>query len=194
MAATSSLEIVFVLGLAVTLGSLAVAHTFRAVNDARGAGAARYLATRLRQTRMEAVTHGSATAMRMSRTASGYQFSVFLDGNGNGISAADIERGIDRRLRPVESLGNQFPGVDFGTLPDLPPVDSEAAAPGDDPIRLGASDGATFTPIGTATPGSLYILGRGDVQYVVRIFGETGKTRVLRFNRRSGQWTPLAGL
>ena len=51
---------------------------------------------------------------------------------------------------------------------------------------------ATFTATGTATAGSLYIRGRRDVQYVVRIFGETGKTRILKFNPRTRQWNPLS--
>jgi hypothetical protein len=194
VAATSSIEIVFVLGLAATVGGTAVAQTLRAVDDARGAGAARYLAAKLRQTRMEAVARGSAAALKMNRTASGYQFSTVLDGNGNGVLAADIARGIDRPIGGPDTLGRRFPGVDFGALPGLPAVDAGSPAPGADPIRLGAGDGATFTPIGTATPGSVYILGRGDVQYVVRIFGETGKTRVLRFDRGTAQWTPLSGL
>jgi hypothetical protein len=49
----------------------------------------------------------------------------------------------------------------------------------------------TFTPLGTATTGSLYVRGRHEAQYVVRVFGETGKTRLLKFNRRSGTWNPL---
>ena len=46
----------------------------------------------------------------------------------------------------------------------------------------------TFTATGTATSGSLYLLGRGQTQYVVRIYGETGRTRILRYNARSRTW------
>jgi hypothetical protein len=48
-----------------------------------------------------------------------------------------------------------------------------------------------FTPLGTATAGSLYILGGTRRQYALRIFAETGRSRVLRFDARSGTWTPL---
>jgi hypothetical protein len=85
---------------------------------------------------------------------------------------------------------DQFPGVDFGALPGLPGADA-SAPPGSDPIRLGASDRVTFTPTGTATPGSLYVRGPGNAQYVVRILGETGRTRVLKFSAGSGTWHPL---
>jgi hypothetical protein len=49
----------------------------------------------------------------------------------------------------------------------------------------------TFTPLGTSSPGSVYIKGRRDAQYVVRVFGTTGKIRILRFNPRSGTWKQL---
>jgi hypothetical protein len=37
----------------------------------------------------------------------------------------------------------------------------------------------------------VYIRGRGGAQYAVRIFGETGKTRMVKFDRRTGRWRPL---
>jgi hypothetical protein len=84
--------------------------------------------------------------------------------------------------------------VDFGADADLPPVDPASPAPGDDPIRLGSGDMVTFTPIGTSSSGSLYIRGRRGTQYVVRLYGETGKTRILRFNAGNGQWIPASDL
>ena len=85
-------------------------------------------------------------------------------------------------------MPDQFTGVDFGTLPGVPGAEG-SAAPGSDPIRLGSSDGVTFTPTGTATSGSLYLLGRGGVQLVVRIYGETGRTRILKYYSATGQWS-----
>jgi hypothetical protein len=49
----------------------------------------------------------------------------------------------------------------------------------------------TFSPIGTATSGSLYVRGPRSAQYVIRIFGETGRTRTLKFDARTRQWGPL---
>jgi hypothetical protein len=91
----------------------------------------------------------------------------------------------------VESLRAQFTGVDFGAVPGLPPVDPSGTAPGTDPIRLGASSLASFTAFGTSSSGTVYIRGRGDSQYAVRIFGDTGKTRMLKFDRHAGRWKQL---
>ena len=187
----SLVETIFVAGLGVTITAIAVPQLWAGLDDYRSAGAARYIATRLQRTRMEAIARSAAVGMRFVRAGAGYSYAEFVDGNRNGVLTREIDSGIDWAVRPVERLSEQFSGVDFGTLPNLPPIDAGGTAPGSDPIRLGRADIATFTPVGTATAGTLYIVGRHGAQYAVRIFGETGKTRLLRFDRRAGRWKPL---
>ena len=192
MAAFSLIELMFVVGIAATLSAIAVPHSLASLDDSRTLGAARYVSTRLQRTRLEALTGNAAAALRISRSANSYSFNVYVDGNRNGVLSRDIQSGVDRAIQSTERLSDHFPGVDFGVISGLPAVDSSSIPPGADPIRLGSSDMATFTAMGTATAGSLYVLGRRDTQYVVRIFGETGKTRVLKFNPRTWQWNPLS--
>lgn len=193
MAAFSLIDLTCTLGLVATIGSLAVAQLTPGVEDARAAGAVRYVSTRLQQTRMEAISRNRATAMRFNRSSDAYGFLTYVDQNRNGVLSADIQAGIDRQTGRPERLSDRFPGVDFGALQGLPPIDSASTAPGADPIRLGSSDMATFTPLGTATSGTLYVLGRGSRQFAIRILGETGRIRILKFHSRSGQWTPYPG-
>jgi type II secretory pathway pseudopilin PulG len=193
VAALSLIEIVLVLGVAATLGEMAIPETLSALDDLRAAGAARYVSTRLQRMRMEAITRNSAAALRFTPVAGQYSISGYVDGNRNGVLSRDILSGTDRAIQPPTQLGDQFAGVEFGAVPGLPAVDPSSVPPGTDPIRLGSSDMVSFTPAGTATPGSLYIRGQRNTQFVVRIFGETGKTRVLKFNAGSGQWMPLSG-
>jgi len=188
----SLVELLFAAGLVATVGGIAVPQMLAGLDENRALAATRYLSGRLYRARAEAVMRSADVAMRfVPAHDGGYRFAMYVDGNRNGIRTADIERGVDRRLGAMERLGDSFKGVDFGVNPGLPPVDSGGAAPGTDPIRLGPSGFATFTATGTATPGSLYIRSNRGAQYVVRIFGETGKTRMLRFNPRTKQWTPL---
>jgi hypothetical protein len=194
VAAFSFIEILFVLGTAATVSAVAVPETLATIDDSRTAAAARYVSTRLQRAHMEAVTRSQSAALRFTRQSDHYDFATYVDTNHNGVLATDIQSGIDRLVQPADRLGNHFPGVEFGAIPDLPAVDSTSSAPGSDPIRLGSSDMVTFTPTGTATSGSLYIRGRRDAQYVVRVFGETGKTRVLKFVPGNGQWIPASGL
>ena len=187
-------ELAFVMGLIVTLTGIAIPQTLATLDDLRAVGATRYISTRLQRARAEAVMRSANVAMQfvpVDDHGGGYAFAVYVDGNRNGIRRRDIASGIDRRLGAVERLGDSFSGVEFGTIPSLPPVDAAAGSPGDDPIRLGPSGLATFTALGTATPGSLYIRSRRGTQYAVRIFGTTGKTRMLRFNAGTRQWKPL---
>lgn len=186
----SLLEVMFALALSVTLSAVAGAQLIDSVDELRAAGAVRYLSTRLQQARMEAVMRSTDVALQFVQIPGGYTYASYTDGNGNGVRTRDIQGGADPRIGPVERLADQFVGVDFGVLPGLPPVDAGSAPPGTDPIKLGSSNILTFTALGTSSSGSLYLRGRRNAQYVIRIFGETGKTRVLKFDARAQQWKP----
>jgi len=186
----SLLELVFVVGLITTTVVAIVPSVASAVDTYRTVGAVRYVAARLQRTRMDAVTRGVNAAIRFTATGTAVSFGVYADGNGDGVRSADIDRGIDRLLIGPERVGEHFAGVEFGTLPGLPGVEG-SAPPGTDPIRIGSARMASFTPVGTSTSGSLYILGPHRAQFVVRLYGETGKTRILKFNARANTWEPL---
>lgn len=175
-------------GIAAT--AVAIPGYLATVNDIRAAGAARYVSTRLQRARMEAVVRSRYVAVVFTDDGSGYAFTPYVDGDGDGVLARDIQRDVDRPIGRPERLADQFAGVDFGTIPNLPAIDASSSPPGADPIRLGSGNSASFAPNGSSTSGTLYIRGRGNVQYAVRIFGDTGKTRILKFERGVAQWKP----
>lgn len=173
-----------------TMGTVSVPPVLRALDDYRAVGAARYVAARLQRIRMEAILRSTDVGAKFSLADGQYVFRVFVDGNGNGISTHDIQIGIDRPLGAIDRLSDNFPGVEFGTMPGLPAVESGSTPPGSDPIRLGSGDIATFSAGGTSSTGSLYIRSRTR-QYVIRIYGDTGKTRLLAFDAADRQWKSL---
>jgi hypothetical protein len=187
----SLLELLFVLGVTVTLSAIAVPQLLRSLDDYRTAGAVRYVTTRIQRIRMEAVSRSANTALEFIQTGSSYSYGSYMDGNGNGVGTADIRDGIDPAVGAIERLPDNFPGVEFGLLPGLPPVEAGSPPPGTDPIKLGASNLLSYSAAGSSTSGSIYILGRSRSQYVVRIFGDTGRTRVLRFDLLRRRWQPL---
>jgi type II secretory pathway pseudopilin PulG len=187
----SSVELLFVVSMLATVAGVAAPQVLAALDDFRAAGAARHISARLQRARMDAVVRSADVALQVTQSVSGYSYAVYVDGNRNGVRATDMQQGIDRQLVPPERLFDQFTGVDFGAIPGLPAVDVGGTPPGADPIRLGNSSLATFTSTGTSSSGSLYIRGRRDAQYVVRIYGQTGKTRVLKFDARTRQWKGL---
>ena len=186
----SLVELLFALGLVATLGAMAVPQGVSTLDDAKTAGAARYIAGRLQQVRMAAAARAASVGMKFTLAGSQYVFGVYVDGNGNGVRSADISSGIDFELLAPERLTDRFSGVDFGALPGLPAADPGGTPPGTNPVRLGSSNIASFGPLGTATSGSLYIRGQ-HAQYVVRLYGDTAKTRILKFDTRTNQWRPL---
>jgi type II secretory pathway pseudopilin PulG len=186
----SLIELIFVMGLAATVSAMAVPQSLSALDDARTAGAARYIASRLQRARAEAIARSSSVGVRFTLSGSRYAYAMYVDGNANGIRTTDITSGVDRELLASERLADQFSSVDFATLPGLPPIDPGGTPPGDDPIHLGTSNIASFSPQATATAGSLYIRGK-RAQYVVRIYSDTARTRVLKFDATTNRWRPL---
>jgi type II secretory pathway pseudopilin PulG len=190
VAGFSLIELMFAMGLAATLTAAAIPHLAASVHEFQAASAARSVAARLQHTRVRAIARSRDTAVRVTRDAGGYVITTFEDGNANGVRTADIQSGTDVAVERPARLIEQFPGVDFGSLPGIPGAEG-STAPGTDPVRLGSADSVTFTPAGTATAGSLYLRSGSSAQYVVRIYGETGRTRILRYVVRTRTWVPL---
>jgi hypothetical protein len=78
-----------------------------------------------------------------------------------------------------------FPRVRVAYAPGVPSPDNETGAAA---LRFGSVRMAVFSPMGTASPGTVVLLGPGDVQFAVRVAGATGRTRVLRFDYGSREW------
>jgi hypothetical protein len=184
-------ELAVVLGLVVTASATAFPRLLAGLDDARVAGAARYLSSRLAESRLDAIARTREVAVRFAPANGTYEFTIYVDGNGNGVLTRDIERGIDKPVRGPEMLADNFRSVVFGTQPGLPAIDSGGAPPGSDPIRLGASNSVSFSALGSATSGTIYLTGPSGAQYAVRIFGVTGKIRVYRFSAGTGKWLPV---
>ena len=117
--------------------------------------------------RSHAVAQSRNVAIRFNWDGRDASIQMFADGNGNGVRASDIVSGVDLPLSSVVTLSSLFTGVVVGA-PD-----------GSNPVRLGGSNLLSFTPLGTATAGTVYVRGTG-LQLAIRIFGATGRTRVVR--------------
>ena len=81
----------------------------------------------------------------------------------------------------------RFPGVRFGLMPGVPDVDGAPDQVNGDGVRIGSARILTLGANGTATGGTLYVHGRRR-QFAVRVFGVTGRTRVIRYDAKSRKW------
>lgn len=160
------------------MAAVAVPQFLAGLDRSRTWAAARYLAARMAAARAHAVLRSSHVALHFVETRSGISFQTFVDDNQNGVRTSDIAAAVDRPLDAPARLPELFPGVDIGIAPEL----------GGDPVRIGSSNLLSFTPLGTATAGTIYVRGRDGTQLAVRVLGATARTRVLRYVPQTGAW------
>ena len=171
--------------------ALALPSMRSGLDGIRGAAAARRLAALAQSTRVRAVTQAGHVGLRFDREGGGYRYALYADGNGNGLRAREIRSGVDVRLTDFERIGDRFPGVSIGIATGMPGISGRGTLPaGSDPIRFGSSDGLTFSPLGAATSGTLYLHDRSGRQFAVRVLGATGRVRILEFREDTASWVP----
>jgi type II secretory pathway pseudopilin PulG len=183
------LELLLVVAVSMTMLAISIPLTGDALDYQRTFSAAKYLAGRIDDARIEAIKRSTRVALRFEPAGGNYGVAEYLDGNGNGIRTTDIAGGVDRQLSSRGALSDQFPGVTFGLLPGLPDLDDQRAMEASDGVRIGTSRILTLGPDGTATSGTLYLHGR-RAQFAVRILGATGRTRLMRFDPGGERWVP----
>lgn len=184
----SLVELLMVIGVSLVVGSLAAAAFAPLGANARAIGAARGLAALLQRERIEAVRTGRVCGLRFDDDGSTVGFTRVADGNGNGLRAAEITDGTDPIRGPRRRLADDFAGVRFAIVDDLPAIDGGAGlAQGSDPVRLGSTILA-FSPTGSATSGTLYLASGNRRQFAVRILGATGRVRIFEFDRATARW------
>ena len=179
------LELLLVVSTLATLVGFAIPIASGTVDDLRAAGAARHMAARIATIRLDAVRRATTVSLRFDRRGEDYAFTTFLDGNGNGVRAADITQGVDRPIAPADLLRNHFPGVTFGLEAGVPDLDGGFGST--DGVRIGSTPFLSSAPNGSCTSGTLYLHGRRR-QYAIRILGATGRVRLFAFENGARRW------
>lgn len=182
-------EVLLVAAIALSLATLAAPLTTQAVDASRARHAAGLLGSRIRAARQQAAATNRTVAVVFDDSAGDWSFRICVDGNGDGVRRADIAGGIDGCTAGPYRLAALFPGVTPGLSLDVPPIDDGAG--GGEGVRFGRAAMASCSPLGTCSPGTLYLRSAGSRQFAIRVAGATGRIRVLRFDPGSGQWELL---
>jgi hypothetical protein len=134
-----------------------------------------------------AVTHGVYTALRFEAAPEGgWHLSTYADGNRNGVLSADIRSGVDKRVSGPRQLTTGAGDVRVAINPSTPAIPPDRGMLDvADPIRFGQSNMLSFSPLGTATPGTFYLAG-DFAQVAVRV--NPGTSRVRMMVCRRGRW------
>jgi type II secretory pathway pseudopilin PulG len=169
-------EVLVACALAATLAGAAGLALPVAADQARARQAAAFLATEFEQARVQALMRSRAVGIYFGPTGQPSSIGLYMDGNANGLRTAEVLSGVDPALVPSRRVGDLFPGV-------------RVAEGAQDGVRLGGTRLLTFSPLGTATPGSIYLTGREGSRYAVRISGGTARVRTERYSPGSGTWS-----
>ena len=139
----------------------------------------------LREARSRAIESSRNVGIKFTQSGSDWMYALYEDGDGDGIRSDDIRNGTDRRVTPTKTLMPQLLvariAVPSTTIHD---PDGDTLTPSSDPVAFGRSSICTFSPLGTGTPGSIYLIDDIGEIYCVRIYGATGRAHFLHYDGR----------
>ncbi|MCG8457077.1 MAG: GspH/FimT family pseudopilin [Holophagales bacterium] len=175
---------------ALALISLPIIQNLAGFTQARLA--AGEVAAALGQARMYAIRYQVNVAVRFEETQSGVVLATYRDGDGDGVLARDIDRGIDVECKPPHIITMTAGGVELGfpsgPAPKNPDGSGRRLTRLSDPIRFNRSDMASFSPLGTATPGTVYLTARDRHLVAVRVSQGAGRVRLLYYEAGKERW------
>ena len=189
------LQLLIATALLALLATLSAPPLRQQISQHRVRLAASEVAAAFWTARASAVRHGVAIAVRFEvdeAVPNGVPsvFSLYADGDGDGVRTADLRTGTDPRVRRPARLLHVGSGVRFGVPDDLEPrgfTGSDRLDRLDDPVRFGRSNLASFGPLGTASPGTVFLTD-GYHLFAVRVHNRTGKIQILRYVRDREEW------
>ncbi|MDO8677526.1 MAG: GspH/FimT family pseudopilin [Acidobacteriota bacterium] len=184
-------DIVAALALSLAMAAMAAPVVGGTLDRERTIVGAQHLAGQLQRARMESLKRSAAVAVRLELVGDRATARLYVDGNGNGVVQRDIDRGTDLPLAGVEWLDAHARDVSLRinqTVTDA--GGSGSLEPGSDPLRIGRTALVTFSPLGSSSSGTLYVAAHRGPQMAIRVYGASGRVRVLMFDARTRQWHP----
>jgi prepilin-type N-terminal cleavage/methylation domain-containing protein len=172
-------ELLTVVALILVASSIAVPRLRAYAVESHLLGAGRVFKGKFREAHSMAVRSNAYTAIRFERPDGRWQYSIYRDGDLDGVTSADIAAGRDPRVAGPFPLEGGAPGVRVGINPGVPapPPETGLLDPSGDPIRFSA-DMLSFSPLGTATPGTFYLAGQ-HAQAAVRVTAGSARVRLM---------------
>ncbi len=185
-------ELIVVLSIFALVAAIGVPPFLELTGNLRLHLAAQELGGTLRLARSEAARRGFNVAVKFRPgQGGGTTYTLYRDGNGDGVLNRDIDTGVDPALslpRPLQYLGSR---MHFGFPPGLKVRDPGAPRQWlsvKDPIRFNTSDLASFGPLGTSTPGSVYLTDGKRRLMAVRLTSRTGRPRIIVYDFEEEVW------
>lgn len=155
----SLIELLFAMAILLLICGIAMPDLMAAKRRLTMRASVSRAAAVLLTTRGRAVAIGRHTAIRFTAAADGWTYSVFEDGNANGVTAADIKSGVDRLVEGPDRF-ERHTGIAVVGFPPFTIDDPDTGRPinpASKAIAFGSSSMCSFGPDDTSTPGTIYV-------------------------------------
>ena len=142
-----------------------------------------------RGVRARAIARGRNVGVKFTRDGADWQYATYEDGDGDGIRSDDIKKNVDRLVAGPLRLAQQQQLAAIA----LPPVtivdpDGDKLQPTAEPVQFNNSMICSFSPLGAGTPGSIYLTDGAGGVWCLRVYGPTGRVRLLRYEAQRRKW------
>lgn len=136
-----------------------------------------------RAARMRAITRGRSSGLKFIQQNGVWMYTLYDDGNGDGIRNADIKSGVDPQIAPPKRVLDsvRFVSVGLTSATNVDP-DGDLLKATASPVQFGTSTICSFSPLGAATPGTIYLTDSSTGAWCVRVLGASGRVRMLRWS------------
>jgi hypothetical protein len=135
---------------------------------------------------MRAIANSVNTGVKFVLQDGVWHFATYEDGDGDGVRNDDIKSGKDKLVAKPRIVFSQSQIVTIG-LPGYSLKDPDGDVVKSS-VTFNQSTICSFTPLGSATPGSIYITDLDGDVWCVRVYGPTAKIRALRYDRAKKRW------
>lgn len=186
------LELLLVLAISGLTATLSVPALLSWASGVRLRLAAAEVQSTFALSRSYAIRHDERVAVKF-RTGDDGQvtWAIYRDGDEDGVRSDDVVTGVDPEVqapRPLQHFGVSVRfGFPTGARPCEPGNPRQRLTGLDDPIRFNRSDLASFDPMGTATPGTVYLTD-GHRLAAVRVNNRAGRISSLDWDPTTGAW------
>ena len=149
---------------------------------------AREIVESLEKCRWRAFRERCYTGIVIHENQQGFEFSFFLDGNGNGIRTLDIGKGIDASIYRSMTIWRASGDIEAAVLktnvPEIPP--GKGNLDPSDPVKFGKSNIISFSPDGQSSSGSLYLSCHSQNRmYAIVLYGPTAKISLWKYGNQN---------
>jgi hypothetical protein len=130
------------------------------------------------------------TGLVFTKSHGKWGYRGVIDGDGDGVSRRDLTRGVDRQLFPTIELEQLAVAAQLG-VPErwnVPDPAGRGRLRSGDGLRAGSAATVSFSPLGEATPASIYLNDGRERMLALRVYGATARVRVLEWRRGWLRW------